>query len=459
MLAVVLSLLPALAAGWFAAGGAPRSPAGLLLRCGLAVGLALGFTSVTYFLRLVWDVQSTPAFALAELPFFALLSVALWLLQRRLPPALPAPSASLAWPRWLTAALLLALGCALGTGALQAWRSPHGDIDTLAIWNLRARFFHRGGEAWREAFSPYLWWSHTDYPLLLPANVARCWTYAGSETTAAPQLLALLFAAGTVALLVAGTALLRTPAQGCLAGIVLAATPFYVQITTAQYADVPLGFYFLASVLLFEVYDRADVKPSRLPLLAGLLTGMAAWTKNEGQLFLVATLLARGVAALRGGAPWRVRGAEWLAFAAGLAPLLACLAYFKLRVALPNDLVKGQSLAATWERVTTLRRYGVIAAGTLAAAGRLLGAGGALPLYGFLLGRAPKPRREGWHAALVLAVMLAGYALVYLTTPHDVAWHVDFSADRLLLQLWPTGLLLFFLRVAAPEEKWRAEAA
>ena len=258
----------------------------------------------------------------------------------------------------------------------------------------------------------------------------------------------------------AGTALLRTPAQGCLAGIVLEATPYYVEITTAQYADVPLAFYFLASVLLFELYDRADVKSFRLPLLAGLLTGMAAWTKNEGQLFLVATLLARGVAALRGGAPWRTRGAEWLAFAAGLAPLLACLAYFKLRVALPNDLVKGQSLSATWERITTPRRYDVIAVGALAAAGRLLlGAGAALPLYAFLLGRAPKPPRQGWHSAMVLAVMLIGYALVYLTTPHDVGWHVGSSADRLLLQLWPTALLLFFLRVAAPEEKWQTKAA
>ena len=48
---------------------------------------------------------------------------------------------------------------------------------------------------------------------------------------------------------------------------------------------------------------------------------------------------------------------------------------------------------------------------------------------------------------MVLLLMLVGYAFVYLTTPQGLAWHLDASVHRLLMQLWPTGLLAFFLAV------------
>jgi hypothetical protein len=460
MFHAALSFLPPLAAAWLVvrwACPAPRTPFTTVLRLGLSLGLALGFTSATYFLWLLWRGPTASGFLAAELAFFGVSIVGLaWVTRRtRLATRVVAEDAARMVPRWPGVVLFLVSVTALATGAMQAWRSPHGDLDAWAIWNLRARFLYRGGEDWRDGFRPELTWAHPDYPLLLPANVARCWTFAGGETTLAPRLIALAFAAATAFVLVSGVALLRTPTQGCLAGIVLLATPAYVELATAQYADVPLGFYFLASVLLFEVYDRQEVKLMRVPLLAGLLTGMAAWTKNEGLLFLVATLAARGVAA-RG--PWRVRAEELLAFAAGLTPFLACVAYFKWRLAPASDLLEEQSLPALWGKLTTLKRYGVVAVETLGGMLRLAyGAGALLPLYALLLGSAPVPR-GGRHVAVVLGLMLLGYALVYLTTPHDLTWHVSSSADRLLLQLWPTALLLFFLRFAAPEERLSAVA-
>jgi Dolichyl-phosphate-mannose-protein mannosyltransferase len=456
MLVVVLTLVPPLVTGWLAARWACPTPPGLattLLRLCVGVGLALGFTSATYFLWLVAAGPPTAAFLLTELTVFALL-IALLAGHGQ---AKPAPLLAVSphhWPRRLGVVLLVVFGCAAIVALVQAWRSPHGEIDAWAIWNLRARFLYRGGNFWREGFTSLLPWSHPDYPLLLPANVARCWTYAGDETTVAPRLLALLFGAATVGLLIAGVALLRTPSQGCLAGIVLQATPAFVALTTKQCADVPLGFYILASVVLFELHDRLDAREFRLVLLAGLLTGMAAWTKNEGQLFLVATLVGRGVTTLHAGRGWCDRLGEWLAVVAGLTPFLGLLIYFKLCLAPSNDLVEGQSLSATWQRLTTAERYGVVAFQAFLAGLRLLaGAGAALPVYGFMLGSNPNHPRPGLHAAVVLAVMLAGYALIYLTTPHDVTWHIISSVDRLLLQLWPTALLLFFLRVAALEER------
>jgi hypothetical protein len=67
---------------------------------------------------------------------------------------------------------------------------PHGFWDAWAIWNMRARFLFRSGNQYINAFSSLYSWSHPDYPLLLPCNVARIWTYVGYESKFAPILIA-----------------------------------------------------------------------------------------------------------------------------------------------------------------------------------------------------------------------------------------------------------------------------
>jgi hypothetical protein len=60
----------------------------------------------------------------------------------------------------------------------------------------------------------------------------------------------------------------------------------------------------------------------------------------------------------------------------------------------------------------------------------------------------------GAFAILVLALMLAGYVLVYVVTPLDLPWHLQWSLPRLILQLWPLAVFAFFLGTATPEEAW-----
>lgn len=71
-------------------------------------------------------------------------------------------------------------------------------------------------------------------------------------------------------------------------------------------------------------------------------------------------------------------------------------------------------------------------------------AGGALALYfrRRLPGRLP---REARFLVPALGIVLAGYASVYALTPHDLAWHLETSLGRLLLQLWPLTLLILGL--------------
>jgi hypothetical protein len=52
---------------------------------------------------------------------------------------------------------------------------------------------------------------------------------------------------------------------------------------------------------------------------------------------------------------------------------------------------------------------------------------------------------------VTVSLMVGGYTLVYLTTPHDLTWHLTSSAPRLLLQLWPSAVFLAFLAACSPE--------
>jgi hypothetical protein len=68
------------------------------------------------------------------------------------------------------------------------------------------------------------------------------------------------------------------------------------------------------------------------------------------------------------------------------------------------------------------------------------------PLLLFMLYRRIDRRalqNPGWMTGLMtLGIVIAGYYVVYLVTPQDLAWHLDSSIDRLLLHLWPSALLL-----------------
>ena len=43
------------------------------------------------------------------------------------------------------------------------------------------------------------------------------------------------------------------------------------------------------------------------------------------------------------------------------------------------------------------------------------------------------------------------YLLIYVITPHDLEWHLNYSMSRLLIHLFPMGLCCFFLFVNTPE--------
>jgi hypothetical protein len=327
--------------------------------------------------------------------------------------------------------------------------APHGEWDAWAIWNARARALFLGLAEPGGHSIPLPVLAHADYPELLARSIARAWTFAGIDDVTVPVMFAALFAGFATLLAGASISHRRGAARGLLTAAFILASPALVNWTWSQGADVPLSFY----VLLTLVFAAAAVtiKAPSLWAFTGLSAGLAAWTKNEGIVFFV-------VMAMIGTAwTWRTQRASLLSFVAGAAPALLVLTMFKLHVTFTNELLAAQSVSRaialfTWERLSMIGR---------AMAGELWFGGasiiGPLPVLGLFIATERGPQRiSGSGLPLVaIAIMLAAYALIYVLTPRDLAWHLGSSLDRLILQLMPSMVWVGMLVAGGGERSER----
>ncbi len=178
-------------------------------------------------------------------------------------PKAQSPESRVERREWLLPAAFGVIAIVALVAAIASLRAaPHGDWDAWAIWNQHARFLFRGGEgdAWRGFFS--IAWSQPDYPLLLPASVARVWAYAGHESTLGPILIAIGFGIASVALVVTTIG----GRHGWIAGaLMLGATTFLTQVPS-QCADVPLACFIVATLAVtFGDVLRIPDPGSRIP--------------------------------------------------------------------------------------------------------------------------------------------------------------------------------------------------
>ncbi len=129
--------------------------------------------------------------------------------------------------------------------------------------------------------------------------------------------------------------------------------------------------------------------------------------------------------------------------------MLAIVVFFKSTLAPPNDLVTFAAKQSVWVKLTDPGRYFAIAGELVQRAPFRVYV---LPIYAICIGLSARRTAGVALAALPLLLLGSGYFAVYLTTPHDLSWHIYTSMDRLLVQMWPTFVLVYFLLVATPEE-------
>lgn len=426
-----------------------QKPAALAVKLFLGTGLGIGLTSCLYFLRLL-AAPGQGGYLLIQVGLLLLVLLALlrqkWNSWRVSPPSTTLMPVQIL----LTVVAILVSAVALYFLVSTARLSPHGDYDAHAIWNLRARFIFRSGEAWENAFSPLVNRNfHMDYPLLVPLSVVGGWNTLGVEALRIPTVLSMLFLMGMAGTMYFTLVHLRSVSQAALAAILLLATPGLLLYSTFQTADIPLTFYFVASVSLLILAQHENDR--RLMLLSGLMAGLAAWTKNEGLTFV----LLMAVCTLVLFAERRVFH-ELVAFLGGTAfPLLTVLV-FKTWVSANNDLFANNPVLQIVPRIFDGERYARIFTHLLSELGGLgdwpVSILVVLLVYGWIMGAAKNRSRAERAVWLIPFLQLAIYLLIYLITPHDLDWHMNYSMSRLLIHVFPLALLAFFLVFNTPED-------
>jgi hypothetical protein len=456
----------------------------ILLKSCLAVGCGFGISSCCYFLWVLFaGSYKAPVWTFAAFEAMLLIVTSSILYIRRSehvsPMNAPEIVVSSKWTKTDTFCVLLLTLITISAMAsfiLITRIYPHGQWDAWAIWNRSARFLFRGvpsfqGEAgWMDFFLHSLNMPNLDYPLLTPCAISGTWKFIGSELLAIPAVVAAIFTFATAGILFSSLSVLRSKTQGALAAIFLLGTTAYTLQGAAQYADIPLGLFIVSAMALFFLHDKIDDGKGRLLVLAGLMAGFAAWTKNEGILALIIIIITRAITVpIFKGAAGYIR--ELRLFGLGSIPGVLIMLFFKIRYAPPNAHISSASAhlpvnaQPVLEKLTDLSRYGIILGvykkhvlefGSIFNIGTFyLSAMWILLAYLIIAGI--KIERKEVYSSIGTALFLAGlsmaYFFVYVTTHYDLAWLLSTSCSRLFIQLWPTAILLFFLIARDPTIK------
>ena len=431
----------------------------------ISAGFGIGIFSIALFVERWLGIVHILATDLS----LVILLLAVYLLvcaRRKSSTSIASSAPDLRLPHWLRRPLMasfaISIFAALYATVLRAFAHPHGDgWDAFAIWNLHARFFFLGGTHWREGFSTLIPWSHPDYPPLVPAAIAHVWHYLGHDDPIVPAIISFVFTFATLGLLVSSLATLRGITSAAMAGIALASTPFFIEQGAAQYADIPLSFFFLAAIALLHLSQQrsatnADGRERGLLMLLGAAAGLAAWTKNEGLLFLFAFLVSQIAFVAWQNRPEATEsrlgsGRKLVILLLTITPFILLITCFKHFIAPPGDLFSNSGTML--HKILTPSRYWAILRWYLK---EFFGFGSwvvpttvlFIALWFLSPSSAIRRRNTTFRASvLTTALTLSGYFAVYVISPNDLYWHLRFSLNRLFLQLWPSTIFLFFLFV------------
>jgi hypothetical protein len=448
-----IPILIAWVAGWFWVSAFRRANgesalARRVLDISLALPFGLGSTAVLFFVLLCAGLSPQVAAIMSD-GLWLVGGGALWWLCGRGQRAGAGRSEDLrpadfrwAWLGWIGLAVAAAFW--IGSFVQTSSAVPQGDWDAWAIWNMRAKFLAADGK-WTGAISPELVGrSHPEYPLLWSSVVAKAWSWTGDTAASlAPTLAGALASAGLVSLLLSGLWVMRGAASGLMAALLLMATVSYWQYSAVQYADIPLALFMLAALCCAVLAGSHEWDPG-LMALSGALASMAAWTKDEGLVFLASL----GVVLL---AVARKRALYW---AVAALPAVLVIAGFKLFLAPPFAAWSPSHLAEFNRLGPILKAVGfeLVQLGSFPAHPVL-----AVAVCAALLGFR-RPLRPIWPVVPV-ALLGAGYVGAFWVTTSDLNWHLQTAAGRLLLQIMPLVLFCVFLLLRSPVDRAEPVAA
>ena len=318
--------------------------------------------------------------------------------------------------------------------------------DAWAIWLFKAKAFYLDGgvHPFLERSGEFV--TQPGYPLLIPLYGAFLYVWNGGVADQAAKLTSPCFFLATLGVFYYFARRSGWKSSAMVFTVFLAALPMFgvVAFKLAGYADTALSLYLVAATGFLYTWYREG---RAIDLAAAALAATAAaWTKNEGQFFLLGVILLGAVGLARR----RSKLAGW-----------CCLL-------LPSAVV----LIPWW---AVRRMHGIEAAGfvpgldfepelfwvslrTLVGKASELGSYN-VTFYLFIAGLAAavrlKPPGSFWIVPGLVFWQLLGALLAYATGRNDIDWWLGTSADRILAQIAPLALL----PAALVMSHWRQQAA
>lgn len=301
----------------------------------------------------------------------------------------------------------------------------YGGWDAWAFWNIHAKFLAASSH-WSQLFDVSID-PHPDYPLCLPGFIAF-FQRLFSNSFVIPFAVSSVISIAIPVLIF----LELSKRNLWIAGLILiwfATDDFYIQTSLSQCADALLAVFFLAAFIVMNAYQ--DTKNTRLLILGGALLGACIWTKNEGiVLALIFTFFHLDIL---------LKQKRGLNFLFGLVFPLLAFALFKIGYAPMNDLVKGRQRISTELLFDKSRHDLIVDCFKLNLKEKFYyykWAAIVLLLSSLLIRKLP------FRNLAIIITCMAAYFIVYLLTPMDLAWQLNTSMDRLLLQLSPSFALI-----------------
>jgi hypothetical protein len=327
--------------------------------------------------------------------------------------------------------------------------APPVQWDANSIWFLHAAYFTHGAPLAREYLGlPSIDFSHPDYPPLASSTIGAVWGVLPGYKLYVAQIVSATLNFSAIAMLGYAVRVVtgRAPtmvSRLAAAGVALAAWGEAPFVVAGGLSDALWATAFVGAALLLLL--RPD--PLRRPVLALLLLGVAALTKNEGLIMAVALAL---IATVRLWRQLRRAAILWLPVAGGV--VWSVLArHFGAKSDVTSDSNIGgllrldptvyhklrPTLTAIWTQV------GPMVAVSVAVA----------VLGGIFLRR--QRRAQGLGSDLWLWLVFLAYlfflTLTYVTSTSNLAWYLGTSAFRVALP--------FALLAAASAVCWAAVAA
>ncbi|MBZ0297655.1 MAG: glycosyltransferase family 39 protein [Anaerolineae bacterium] len=213
---------------------------------------------------------------------------------------------------WLALILLLLVSGAILLNALY-W--PFSRDDALAIYHFYGQQMAQSGTL---APLPGLDKLYEAYPILIPLNYTYAYLASGWINEYLARLTPALLSLGCLPAAFVLAKQLHSATAGWMAALLLALTPAFGTWASSGYVDLPMAFFYtLAAIFSWRLWQRDHWQDA---LLAGLIMGLAAFTKNAALIGipLLALWLLWGVA--RNHIRWRNLGLSLLACGLIAAP-------------------------------------------------------------------------------------------------------------------------------------------